>query len=324
MDIGPFLFTPIHFGTINKRHKDDNRKVIFEWVKNEVCEVELHCYNPLPFELSVADMRILTRGVVFESHPQTIILQPSVPKTVLLKGIPLEAGELIVYGYSTHTLGVKSNSQLCDMFDRDFPKEFTINVTPALPLLAFNLSIPDTITVVSNTGEAVSLSIFKGQTADVTVTITNNSDVLLEYLECDLQSTFANLQNIFKFDKQSIKDKLPLAPNKSIDFVLKIFGDADFIGNNVDPVSCETESNIKGDTNLSFRGESSGHSSLNTVNFSLTGSQRSYHIDAQMVFRYAGNEGYQSGNCREGSITFNLDLIPSVQITNWDVLPAET
>lgn len=46
-------------------------------------------------------------------------------------------------------------------------------------------------------------------------------------------------------------------------------------------------------------------------------------IEAQMRFSYSGSSALKSGFCRECSVNLNLELLPSVQITNWDVLPAE-
>ena len=37
-----------------------------------------------------------------------------------------------------------------------------------------------------------------------------------------------------------------------------------------------------------------------------------------------GGPGYLAGKCRESSITLTVDIFPSVIITKWDVLPAET
>nr|CAD7570305.1 unnamed protein product [Timema californicum] len=74
-DSGPFLFTPIHFGSLERRGKTDNSKMEFLWVEGDPCEVHLELCNPLPFELKVSNM----------------------------------------VRYSTHTLGVKSNCRLRHM-----------------------------------------------------------------------------------------------------------------------------------------------------------------------------------------------------------------
>jgi hypothetical protein len=105
-------------------------------VENEPCEVTLKLSNPLPFELKVSDMRLLTSGVVFESLPETVVLSPSgsPPTVITLHGTPRESeGQLQLQGYSTHTLGVKSNCRLRHM--NGFPPHYEVEVVPSLPLL---------------------------------------------------------------------------------------------------------------------------------------------------------------------------------------------
>lgn len=70
--------------------------VEYLWVEDDICEVQLKLTNPLPFELKVSNMRLLTSGVVFESIPETIVLAPDSPTTVNLHGTPKEIGELQV------------------------------------------------------------------------------------------------------------------------------------------------------------------------------------------------------------------------------------
>lgn len=66
------------------------------WVEDDICEVQMKLTNPLPFELKVSNMRLLTSGVVFESIPETVLLAPDAPTTVNLHGTPKEIGELQV------------------------------------------------------------------------------------------------------------------------------------------------------------------------------------------------------------------------------------
>ncbi|KOB69480.1 NIK-and IKBKB-binding protein-like protein [Operophtera brumata] len=61
-------------------------------------QLQLKLTNPLPFELKVSNMRLLTSGVVFESIPETVILLPDTPTTVNLQGTPKEVGELHILG----------------------------------------------------------------------------------------------------------------------------------------------------------------------------------------------------------------------------------
>lgn len=54
-DFGPFLFTPLKFGTMEKNNSKSN-KMEYVWVINEPCEVILELSNPLNFELEVTNI----------------------------------------------------------------------------------------------------------------------------------------------------------------------------------------------------------------------------------------------------------------------------
>lgn len=146
---GPFLFTPINFGSLERKSNKPNN---FVWVENEPCYVAIQLSNPLPYELRVSNMRLLTSGVVFESLPESVVLPPNTSNlssttqqtadsslssvssitnssllsttstsssnsgtntvSITLHGTPRENGDLELLGYSTHALGVKSNCRL--------------------------------------------------------------------------------------------------------------------------------------------------------------------------------------------------------------------
>lgn len=52
-------------------------------------------------------------------------------------------------------------------------------------------------------------------------------------------------------------------------------------------------------------------------------SQYTQQIEAQLRLKYSGGEALVAGYCRQCAVSFNLELLPSAQITSWDVLPAE-
>lgn len=54
-DFGPFLFTPLKFGSMEKYNIKSN-KMEYVWVINEPCEVILELSNPLNFELEVTNI----------------------------------------------------------------------------------------------------------------------------------------------------------------------------------------------------------------------------------------------------------------------------
>lgn len=345
----------------------------FQWVQNDLCEVTVKLKNPLPFELHVADMRLLTNGVVFESLPETIVLPTGTPTMATLHGTPIEYGSLEIQGYSTHTLGVKSNCRLKTMFDRSFPPNYMVDVIPAMPKLTIATSLPQTATF-SNMSNAdcvivsASITIYNGETSECIITLTNSSNIPIEFLEETLQSQMdVKLQNlIFKWSREELQSKLPIGPKQSVDFVVTIYAEADFLGPIVNgggitslPSSGGHHADIAGPTSLtggmstlsvsghtslpsrmsspintpnrrteltsSFRSNHSGHSSLATISLgaAAAGSSTVRHLEMQFRFRYSGGEGLREGYCRQCAVSFNLEFMPSAQVTNWDVLPAE-
>ncbi|XP_037957799.1 protein brunelleschi [Teleopsis dalmanni] len=391
-DSGPFLFTPIHFSSIDRREKKkDKNKISFLWVQNNLSEVTVRLRNPLPFELIVCDMRLLTNGIVFESLPQTVTLQPHVPTYVTLHGTPIEVGQLVIQGYSTHTLGVKSNCRMKHMHGRKFPSNYLIDVIPALPKISVTTSLPQTATF-SNLASSdlvitsASLTMYNGESSSCVITITNESTLPVENLEVVINSNVElDIQKkIFQIDEKELQSKLPIQANSSMDFTVFIFGEADFICPTVSQRAASihsnstinvltndygltamsagaTSSNAGGTgtqslqyaslparfgspsqqtynrrndtTNSSFRSSASGTTtvtggghSLATLSLPQSGAninQYAQHIEAQFRIKYSGGEGLLEGYCRQCAISFNLELLPSAQITNWDVLPAE-
>ncbi|XP_052893133.1 protein brunelleschi isoform X2 [Anopheles moucheti] len=367
VDSGPFLFTPIHFSSLDRRgvEKDDS-KITFNWVQHDVCEVSLSLMNPLPFELQVTDMRLLTTGVVFEAFPQTVTLQPNVSTNVSLHGTSIECGELEIQGYSTHTLGVKSNCRLKHMLhrkERHLPPCYKVKVIPALPKLETKTSLPQTATFSGMPNAdfvttSASITLYNGERGECTITLKNASNIPIEYVDATFHSTLeASLQNrIFQLATDELHRKLPIQPNESIDFKLVIFGEADFLGA-AGPQSLTVShgggggplpggglfssggsgnpsipSRISSPTNThrrnelltsSFRSSHSGHSSLATLSVGISTGHMPRQLDAQLRFKYSGGEGLQEGFCRQCAISFNVELLPSAQITNWDVLSAE-
>lgn len=149
--------------------------------------------NPLPFELKVSNMRLLTSGVVFESIPETIILPPDSPTTVNLHGTPKETGELQILGYSTHTLGVKSNCRLKNMpMPNKFSACFSLDVIPKLPTITIETEIVagNVMNVEHSTYGSVNLSLYNGESAECAIKITNTSNVPIKYLELSIQVRF--------------------------------------------------------------------------------------------------------------------------------------
>lgn len=350
-----------------------------------MCDVSITLKNPLPYELKISDMRLLTNGIVFESVPETVVLPPLSPSTVTLRGIPIENGSLEILGYSTHTLGVKSNCRLKHMNQNrerlsKFPPLFNVDVIPALPNLEIKTSCPpmDTLACITNTDNVITstnISLYCGETTECVLTLTNISPTPIEFLEESIHSSLdSKTQNlVFTWSSAEIQSQMPLKPHQSLTIHLKIVGYADFLG----PInmgsainggtsflsSHHTPNNHMGNelnsitggmsafsvsghaslpsrmgspinvarrnefTTASFRSKTrsstSGHSSLVTYSQTASGAN-SRQLEAQFRFRYSGGDGLKENHARNCSLLFNMEFMPSVQITNWDVLPAET
>lgn len=102
-------------------------------------------YNPLPIELKVNHMALMTGDTLaFETRPVSFSLPPeSGPQLIRLTGKPLEAGNLEILGYTSHVLGCKNNCKLSELpyaRRRKFPSKYVIEVIPSLPLLTCSIA----------------------------------------------------------------------------------------------------------------------------------------------------------------------------------------
>ncbi|KYM75650.1 Trafficking protein particle complex subunit 9 [Atta colombica] len=348
-DHGPFLFTPINFGSLERKNTLKS-KVDYLWVEGDICEVLMQLINPLPFELHVSNMRLLTNGIVFESIPESINLPAeSGPIAVTLAGRPKEVGDLEILGFSTHTLGVKSNCRLRYMEGMLHP-QYTVEVIPALPRIDVATSLPQTASFSSgdNIVTSASISLYGGESAECTVTITNAGQVPIEMIELSVQSALDALteSKIFKWSDENLMTQLPLQPGSISSFFLKnLFSDVTSSTCLSQPSSLMSHSghsslpsrlsspshHTKRQSELtsSFRSgisSHSGHSSLASTRLSKLAIplHTSNIIEGQLKIKYSGDAGLINGYCRVSSVFITIEMLPSVQITNWDVLPAET
>lgn len=115
------------------------------WVAKEPCGITMHLTNFLPRELKVDNLTILTEDAPFEAARATVVLPALTGHylPVLINGIPLEAGALIVLGYSYSVFGMENKcliSELSHLSSRLIPK--IIKVAPSLPQLKVETSLP--------------------------------------------------------------------------------------------------------------------------------------------------------------------------------------
>lgn len=301
-------------------------------------------------------MRLLTSGVVFESIPETVVLPPTgAPLTVItLHGTPREsAGELHLQGYSTHTVGVKSNCRLRHM--HGFPPHYEVEVVPSLPLLEVKTSLPQSASFSSfhdyeNVVTSASVSLHHGESIECTITITNIGHVDVEMLEVNMQTVLEpSLQEqMFTWSKENLLSQLPLKPKSSASLTLYLYAAGSFLvpggtgnefssgvfsssisgpGSLPSRLNSPTSSNFHRNINSSFRSSNSGHSSMSAtlqIPQLPINQHTSSVVDGQLQIRYSGGAGLAASYCRSCSIFFTMEMVPSLHVTNWDVLPAET
>lgn len=185
---------------------------------------------------------------------------------------------------------------------------------------------------------------YHGESTHCTVTLTNIGQVPIEMLEVEINSILdPTLQDqIFRWDNEEVKRQLPIQPNESATINLYLHAAANFLAPNV-PMSPSIQPDMSSGVfssmstslppggslpsrfNSSFRSSNSGQSSIAGGLTALFQQQPTASaIEGQLRLRYSGSSGLEADYCRICSVFFMLEMMPSLHVTNWDVLPAET
>lgn len=159
-------------------------------------------------------------------------------------------------GYSTHTLGVKSNCKL--KYVRGLScQQYTIEVIPALAKISVTTSLPRTVQfsslgepahVVSNGGitlyagerfEIINSLLFlkkKIFSSDCTIHLTNCGEQPLELVEISMQSILEPdvQRRTFKWDRESISNQMPVEAGKIANLKIALYAVADFLSPSCD------------------------------------------------------------------------------------------
>uniref|UniRef100_A0A673ZU49 Trafficking protein particle complex subunit 9 n=1 Tax=Salmo trutta TaxID=8032 RepID=A0A673ZU49_SALTR len=229
----PFIYSPIIMHT---RGEERNKTIEFRWVQGDVCEVQLMVYNPMPFELRVEHMGLLTSGVEFESLPAALSLPAeSGLYPVTLVGVPRTAGNINVNGYHTSVFGVTSDC-LLDGLPSVRTSGCMVEVIPSLPRLQLSTSLPRTWTKCPSKEElssSVSVQLFNGETQQLTITLENIGSEDLESLEVT-SKTCNTKEKLFgeflSWDLEEVVSQLPLKPGQSVTLTVNIKVRLDFSG----------------------------------------------------------------------------------------------
>lgn len=329
----PFIYSPI---IAHNRGEERNKKIDFQWVQGDVCEVQLMVYNPMPFELRVENMGLLTSGVEFESLPAALSLPAeSGLYPVTLVGVPQTTGMITVNGYHTTVFGVFSDC-LLDNLPGLKTSGSTVEVIPALPRLQISTSLPRSAhSLQPSAGDEiatnVSVQLFNGETQQLAVTLENIGLEPLEQLEVTskLLTTKEKLYGDFlSWKLEETLAQFPLQPGKVATFTINIKAKLDF--------SCQ-ENLLQdlSDDGISVSGFplSSPFRQVvrprvesrptNPSEGSKTGDLGHVKtLEAILNFKYSGGPGHVEGYYRNLSLGLHVEVEPSVFFTRVSTLPA--
>lgn len=365
-DENPFIFTPFsnkyNQSQLPKRTLSNSVIADFRWVQDEPCSTMMKFKNTLPFELNVTGIKLLTDGVPFESTPKSLRLDPENENnmnsvTVHLTGTPkvVESSldvspsktdhaigssqkkplnpvidtKLIISGYSTHVLGVKSDCKI-DMLPKladnsKFPHQYIIEVTPPLPRLEFiNVSLQDNEDESEPHIEFIpmdqvnkdyvvliyNIKVKRGNKRNLKVKFKNadDSSIDIDYINLILVGTkinFTSPRSIVQQQDNSGDISIQLTDvgndgvnliswnNNSIDNSLPIrIGQESEIELMIAAISVPLKENL----------------SNNTEPPQSLSSHRS-NITATLTFEYSGGRALEADFCRKSAIKFNVELL---------------
>ncbi|XP_057648266.1 trafficking protein particle complex subunit 9 isoform X2 [Chionomys nivalis] len=329
----PFIYSPI---IPHSRGEERTKKIDFQWVQGDVCEVQLMVYNPMPFELRVENMGLLTSGVEFESLPAALSLPAeSGLYPVTLVGVPQTTGTITVNGYHTTVFGVFSDC-LLDNLPGVKTSGSTVEVIPALPRLQISTSLPRSAhSLQPSSGDEistnVSVQLYNGEMQQLVITLENIGLEPLEQLEVTskLLTTKEKLYGDFlSWKLEETLSQFPLQPGKVATFTINIKAKLDF--------SCQ-ENLLQdlSDDGISVSGFplSSPFRQIvrprvesrptNPSEGSKTGDLGHLKtLEAVLNFKYSGGPGHVEGYYRNLSLGLHVEVEPSVFFTRVSTLPA--
>ncbi|XP_052763797.1 trafficking protein particle complex subunit 9-like [Mya arenaria] len=302
-----FIFTPLHLGPVSRPDCPD---VDFSWVEGDIAEVQLLVHNPLPDNLPLTHIGLITEGLEVEAFPTS----PTIPAehglyAVKIKLVPAAAGQLNILGYNTKLYGVRSNCKL-----RDCPSipqsHFTVKVAPGLPSLQLMTSLTKADDFLSfgeefNIVTSATAVLYTGQSSECTVTLQNSNKLPVEWVNVTLESmkdAKDYVCEVFQWNNENIQSQLPISPSGVLCFNMALQGVGDFLLH-------KTE--------------------IKTNSWTREGPRKAVGSDGRVVegilkVEYSGGPGYRDNYCRCSSVAFNVDILPSLVFTKWDVMLSES
>ncbi|KAK3861552.1 hypothetical protein Pcinc_028634 [Petrolisthes cinctipes] len=277
-DSGPFIFSPFT-SLSNSNERRSQGKVDFDWVEGDVCEVCLELENPMPFELKLSNLMLITEGVEFEAWSSTVLLRADNEHQVArVRGRPQGDGELRVVGYSSTIMGVTSNCRFKFMPHLRTP-QYTVNVVPGLPFIQIltgegsNGNVGNERAIGEECG-GLQLALSAGETREVSVVLHNVSSQPVEEVDILLQSKMEKdmLNQVFQYSRENIEAQLPIPPGGRASLTLYVYAASEFLCPGRPEESLDTTSLLSGSEPPSL--VSGGPSSLPSRQSAATSSTR--------------------------------------------------
>nr|XP_020012646.1 trafficking protein particle complex subunit 9 isoform X3 [Castor canadensis] len=329
----PFIYSPI---IAHSRGEERNKKIDFQWVQGDVCEVQLMVYNPMPFELRVENMVRPTSHLAFESLPAALSLPAeSGLYPVTLVGVPQTTGTITVNGYHTTVFGVFSDC-LLDNLPGIKTSGSSVEVVPALPRLQIGTSLPRSAhSLQPSSGDEVStnlsIQLYNGETQQLIITLENIGMEPLEKLEVTskILTTKEKLYgDLLSWKLEETLAKFPLQPGKVATFTISIKAKLDFscqenllqdlsddgISVSGFPLSSPFRQVVRPRVESRPANPSEGSKAGDSSHLKT--------LEAVLNFKYSGGPGHIEGYYRNLSLGLHVEVEPSVFFTRVSTLPA--
>nr|XP_039320388.1 trafficking protein particle complex subunit 9 isoform X5 [Saimiri boliviensis boliviensis] len=331
----PFIYSPI---IAHNRGEERSKKIDFQWVQGDVCEVQLMVYNPMPFELRVENMGLLTSGVEFESLPAALSLPAeSGLYPVTLVGVPQTTGTITVNGYHTTVFGVFSDC-LLDNLPGIKTSGSTVEVIPALPRLQISTSLPRSAhSLQPPSGDEistnVSVQLYNGESQQLIIKLENIGMEPLEKLEVTSKVLTTKEKLYGDFLSWKLEETLaqfPLQPGKVATFTINIKVKLDFScqENLLQDLSDDGISVSGFPLSSPFRQVVRPRVEGKPVNPPESSKAGDYShvktLEAVLNFKYSGGPGHAEGYYRNLSLGLHVEVEPSVFFTRVSTLPASS
>ncbi|XP_066268764.1 trafficking protein particle complex subunit 9-like isoform X6 [Branchiostoma lanceolatum] len=333
----PFIYSPIQS---RQQEKKDQSKMDFQWVSGEVCEMALQVVNPMPFELKVQNMSVMSEGIVFEPLISNLSLPAeSGPLGVTLLGTPKTAGQLKLVGYVTHVLGVKSHCKFKDLRQIEEP-DYSVEVVPELPKLQVTTSLPKAAfgTTNHNLGlnkaketavTSAAARLYAGESQECVLTLQNVSQIPVESIDISLDTSISSPKvpsGFFTWNLENTKAQLPLQPGAMATFTVLIKAVGEIATH--DRKSTENEepssrhSSPKKSPQTRPRSMRTAAMTVPPMEAQQPEEEKAQPVDAVLKLTYSGGQGYEDGYHRQASIIVHVDVLQSLLVSKVNILPA--